>query len=413
MESGKEQTVIALIDQIKASQKHLLKMFEEHNSLVIKSLEKLQEFKAEIKTETKAEIVKEKNSLEKIKRLNDKVQDGKYTDNYSILISIIDILCLCESDKISASFKEIFLRLFRLSLDLDNETEQNDFLNVNFNETKKRILNIRDIRWLLLEMEKYPQYFHFIEEDIETMKENGASRDNIYLVKRFLKKDGEYEDFYTEEEGGGIKCNYHMTCGKLNGEYKEWHPNGQKKLQSYYKDDKKEGSYQRWWSHGKIYQECTYKDDKIEGLHQTWYANEQKMEEFIYKEGKKEGLSRGWFQSGNDWYECVYKNDKKEGLYQEWCNDKQLARLTFYQDGKEEGLDQKWYWINGQKWMELNYKKGKQEGISQVWHENGLKSYEANYINGKLDGERKEWNKQGELTLHRIYKDGKEIEVII
>jgi antitoxin component YwqK of YwqJK toxin-antitoxin module len=345
-----DYTVINLIEQIKASQKHVFKVFEEHNILVSKALEKLKE----LKTETS--VVRVKDPLEEIKKFNDEVGTGKYHSKYSMITCLIDILCIYGPYKISSAFKDIFLRLFRSSLELDN---------ANFEDAKKRILKVRDIRWLLLEMENYPQYFQFAEEDLELMKENGASRDNIYLVKRFLKKDGEYEEYYTEEKGGHIKEKFSMSGGKLNGLYQRWHPNGEK------------------------FQEYTFKDGKKVGLYQSWYDNGQKLAESHYfKDNKKEGLTQAWFPKGTVWYTCNFKEDKFDGLYKQWYE-------------------------NEEKMSELTYEDGNFHGFQQGWYENGQKNYESSYINGKLNGERREWNEQGKLILHRIYKDGKEIEVII
>ena len=50
-------SVDAIIKQIKESQENVLKAFEEHNNLVNKSLEIIQQ----LKTETKVEIVKVKD----------------------------------------------------------------------------------------------------------------------------------------------------------------------------------------------------------------------------------------------------------------------------------------------------------------------------------------------------------------
>jgi len=180
--------VDSIIDKIKASQQKVLKAFEEHNVFVNESLEKLQQ----LKTETKIEVVKVKDPLEEIKRFKDEVGTGEYYSKPAILAILTDILWLYGSDKISTSFKEIFLKLFELSLET-NEKDMVDY-GLNINEVKKRFLKVRDIRWLLLEMEKYPQFFPFTEDDLRLMKEHDASRDNICIVKKFLKKDIDYTD---------------------------------------------------------------------------------------------------------------------------------------------------------------------------------------------------------------------------
>lgn len=251
-----ENTNIAsIIEQIKASQQKVLQAFEDHNSLVNKSLELLQQ----LKTETKVEVVKLKDPLEEIKKINEQYKDRKLYGYLRVLIIdlIIDCLTLYETSKISTTFKEIFLNLFSKCLQFTNDSDRLFFNGKSF---KNNVLKVRDIRWLLLEMEKYPQYFQFTEDDLNVMKENGASRDNIYLVKKFLKKDGDYEEYYPEEEGGGIKLQYHMTGGHLNGEYKSWWHNGNKCIETTYKDDKIHGDYLYWNEDGTLKEKSVYEN---------------------------------------------------------------------------------------------------------------------------------------------------------
>jgi antitoxin component YwqK of YwqJK toxin-antitoxin module len=66
-----------------------------------------------------------------------------------------------------------------------------------------------------------------------------------------LKKDGDYEEYFSEE-GGGIKCQYHMTGGKLDGEYKKWYDNGQIRFQGYYKDGERTNEYKCWRPTGQL-----------------------------------------------------------------------------------------------------------------------------------------------------------------
>ena len=414
MYSLSENKINEVINRVKESQKVLTNIIEEQSKTIELLLEILEDKKNDKKEEIKLEIIKIKDPLEEIKSFNYEFEKDKSYSHpkYSIMVFIIPLLQLYESNKISASFKELFLKFFRISLDL-NEKEKNDFFDVvNLKEVKKRILKVRDIRWLLLEMEKYPQYFEFSEEDLEIMKENNASRDNISIVKKFLKKDGEYEEYYTEEQGSKLKKKFNMSGGKLNGLYQFWFPNGQKYIECVYKDGKEEGLYQQWHPNGEKWEEYVYKDGQKEGLYQSWYSNGQKLEEWYYKKDKKEGFCQGWFRSGKLWYNCNYKEDKRDGLYREWCNDRQKKIECTYKDGKEEGINKKWY-VNGQKWCERNYKEGKYDGFQQCWYENGQKCFEWNYINGKRHGERKEWNEQGQFILHEIYHEGELIEKIL
>ena len=146
--------------------------------------------------------------------------------------------------------------------------------------------------------------------------------------------------------------------------------NGQKKLESNYKDGKQDGLATFWHENGQKAEEGSFKDGKIEGLHQTWYDNGQKRSEVNYKNGKKDGLQTTWYENG------------------------QKAQESNYKDGKVDGLAVAWY-DNEQKSRELNYKDDKLDGLRVRYHKNGQKKAEENYKDGvKISG--KYWNSKGE-----------------
>ena len=90
--------IASIIEQIKASQQKVLQAFDDHNSLVNKSLELLQQ----LKTETKVEVVKVKDPLEELKKINEQYKDREFYGYLSclVMINIVNCLCLYESTKI-------------------------------------------------------------------------------------------------------------------------------------------------------------------------------------------------------------------------------------------------------------------------------------------------------------------------
>lgn len=375
-------SVASIIEEIKASQQNLLKVFEEHQTFVNNALEKLQQ----LKTESKVEVVKVKDPLEEIKRLKKCIDEKRYgedqfTDIHKMigfLTNIFNILSLYGTNKISVSFKDIFIYIFKKCI---SENDPINSIMYHFkDQLKKKFLKVRDIRWLLLEMEYYPYIFKFTEEDLEVLKENGASRDNIYLVKKFLKKDGDYEEYFSEEEGGGIKFKYHMIGGKLEGEYKIWHKNGTLYCQEYYKEGKKEGESKRWNHDGQLRFQGYYKDDERENEYKSWRPTGQLLEHMIYnKDGTDE--YKMWYENEQIWMHMYSKGDNREGEYKRWYENGQLMVQKFYKDGKEEG----------------EYKK---------WHPNGQLEFQCYCKEGKLEGEYKCWSEDGTLKEKLIYKDG-------
>jgi antitoxin component YwqK of YwqJK toxin-antitoxin module len=443
-------SVDSIIKQIKESQEKVLKTFEEHNNLVNKSLEIIQQ----LKTETKVEVVKVKDPLEEIKKI--KKEFDRYeldlTKRFVTLTNIIDILLLYNKDKISSSFKDIFLNILKRCLDINPD---NVYISFHFkNQLKENILKVRDIRWLLLEMEKYPQFFHFTEDDLTIMKENGASRDNIYLVKKFLKKDGDYEEMYEEEEGGGIKLQYHMTGGHLNGEYKKFYKDGKIEQETNYTNGVQHNSFKVWYNNGQQFVE-----GKITGENIQWYKNGNIMNKYYRINDKKEGEYKEWNENGIlminanhkddelygecDFYypngkihiqmNCIGGNIKKKiyklhGRYIEYKEDGTYLKECFYTEGKLINLRtyntsghlelkkslirydtyelSRYYECDGKLHDQVITIDDKWNGEYKSWWHNGNKCIETTYKDDKIHGDYLYWNEDGTLREKSVYEDG-------
>ena len=62
-------------------------------------------------------------------------------------------------------------------------------------------------------------------------------------------------------------------------------PNGQKMLETNYKDGKRDGLYLFWYTNGQKQQEVNYKNGEMDGLQLFWHDNGQKQREANYKDG--------------------------------------------------------------------------------------------------------------------------------
>ena len=381
--SSEMRKLDSIIEKIKASQDKVLKAFEEHNTFVTKSLERIQQ----LKTESKVEVVKVKDPLEEIKKINEIYKDRELNGYLRVLImgKISECLTQYGNTKISASFKEIFLNLFNECLQFTNDS---DHLFFNGKSFKESFLKVRDIRWLLTEMEKYPQIFAFSESDLELMKENGASRDNIYLVKKFLKKDGEYEEFYPEDEGGGLKLKYHMNDGVLNGQITEYYQNGKVKNESSYTKGIQDNVYKVWYESGQQFVE-----GKINGENIQWYENGIIMNKYFRKDGKLEGEYKEWYENGNLWIKTSHKDNKVYGNYELYFPSGTLHQSMFCLDGlikkdhsffKIDG-EFKQFWENGNLWVNCHYKNGILHGEYKEWDSQQNMVKDINYIEGIIE----------------------------
>ncbi len=98
-----------------------------------------------------------------------------------------------------------------------------------------------------------------------------------------------------------------------NGEYKEWHDNGQLYVQYHYIKDKIYGEYKEWCENGQLSHQTQYIEGKIHGEYKAWFDNSQLRIQTNYVKGK------------------TY------GEYKEWCENGQLNHQTQYIEGKIHG----------------------------------------------------------------------------
>jgi antitoxin component YwqK of YwqJK toxin-antitoxin module len=438
-------TVNHIQDQIKASQEGVLKCIKDiemqQTSLanvltkcegVNTLLTQLGKLAEQFMSCAEVKYVKVKDPLEELKKLklefdrecekydNDETRQVYESENLKVELlypdkklyffnKIIDLLCLYQDEKISSNFKDIFLKIFNLSIPQNKFYELPDDITLwvrtverltklrlktalHFNtqmqpaeimEIKQKILSVRDIRWLLVEMEKYPKFFQFAETDLQYMLKNNASRDNINLVKKFLKKEGDYEEYYPEEEGGGIKERYRMSEGKLNGEYKIYNPDSTLLSITSYLNGEQCNDWTVWHPNGQKFVE-----GKITGLNMQWYPSGKIMNKYSRVNNIKQGEYLEWYENGNLWIKAYHSNDKLVGD----CE-------IYHFNGK---ICHKFSCIDGQ--LNKNNSYYKIHGNYQEWDETGFLIKECSYQNGKLNGLYKVYDKNV-LILEKNYKD--------
>ena len=124
-----------------------------------------------------------------------------------------------------------------------------------------------------------------------------------------IKRDGLwYEKFtnepFTGKTTGRIQNNY--MNGKFEGEWLEYHENGQLKIKRNYKDGKLEGESLWYHKNGQLESKGNFKDDEKEGEWLHYRRNGKLWRKYYYKEGKKDGK---W-----TWYD-IYGNLVKTELY--------------------------------------------------------------------------------------------------
>jgi len=166
-----------------------------------------------------------------------------------------------------------------------------------------------------------------------------------------------------------------------NGEWIEWHENGQMSIREFYIDDKLDGIQKIWREDGSI------------GIEQS------------YKDGKKNGKTTRWYPNGIKDNEYNSLDDILHGEETYWDMDGNMTDFNTYDYGRFEYSSS--FYPNGQMKYETKYKKG----TDKEWFENGqlkeegqlLLNEEGRYLkNGKWT----KWDDKGNVISEIIYKDG-------
>jgi hypothetical protein len=102
------------------------------------------------------------------------------------------------------------------------------------------------------------------------------------------------------------------------GEYKEFYPTGELKVEMNLKDGKPEGSYIVYFSNGKPNEVRAYRNGQFHGIWRTYNDAGLLISEAEYRNDKKTGTWHVWDDSGIMRYEMQYDNGKKTGTWYMW-----------------------------------------------------------------------------------------------
>ena len=145
------------------------------------------------------------------------------------------------------------------------------------------------------------------------------------------------------------------------------------------------------------------------GLWVTWHVNGQKAVETQYRNGQQEGTETSYYDDGRKSYQYHYKAGHLDGSYSGWYQNGKKIDEGQYKDGERDGTCRHWY-ENGQLNTQATYKNGNQEGSDTTWWENGQKQYEVHYQDGKKHGLDTAWDEHGKVLWQQMFSHGEKVE---
>lgn len=195
--------------------------------------------------------------------------------------------------------------------------------------------------------------------------------------------------------------------GRKQGRWVEFYSNGNKKLEVYYRNGKKNGYYREYNRGGTLISETRYENDSLLTAEKT------------QKEKIKTQYKETYWENGKLKYTGAFKEDKPVGIHKEYAKDGSLKSAKEYNEDSElvgEGLfntkgkkTARWllYYPNDQKKASGKFRNGKRHGKWQFFFENGELEQEGFYHGGKLDGEWRWYYPGGNLLKVEYYVNDK------
>lgn len=192
--------------------------------------------------------------------------------------------------------------------------------------------------------------------------------------------------------------------GRRQGTWTDFYPNGQKRYEGQFKNDKCKGTFRYYDQQGNLQATNEFDKSGEKCLNKTYAPNGRMVATGYYVNQKKEGE---WKYFDKDSGQLLLAEDNKGGKVDGWSRlynpvSGKLAEETQYVEGQPEGLCHK-YSDTGVLQMECRYHNGQLEGPCKTYYPNTALKEEGQYVNGKKSGEWKTYNEDGDLLLTEVF----------
>jgi len=154
----------------------------------------------------------------------------------------------------------------------------------------------------------------------------------------YIEKNGELIEL--SSPGIIVKIQGKIRKGKIEGQWLEYHQNGQLWIKKNYKDGKQEGKWTEYHSNGQLWFKSNYTEGKKEGQWLQYYNDGELRDKGNYRKGKREGEWLNYNHKGQLQYEEYYKDGKVHGesFFYTYYENGQLKETNIYKDGKYSKL---------------------------------------------------------------------------
>ena len=265
-----------------------------------------------------------------------------------------------------------------------------------------------------------------------------------------LKKSEELTPYIKYHLNGNVCIKGQKNSkGQEEGIWELFYGNGNIRIRTPYKEDKKDGIEEVFYENGNIQRRIPFKGGKIDGIEEEFdeqgniirtrhWKNGQLIEEtkpeltphIMYhnngnvwikgqknSKGQQEGIWECFYADGNIEIRTPYKEDKRDGIMEWFDKQGNIIKTRLWKDGKliEETKPKLTpyieYYTNGNVRVKgQGNSVGQREGLWEWFYENGNIERRTPYVGGEVDGIQEVFDEQGNITQTRLWKDGKLIE---
>ena len=193
--------------------------------------------------------------------------------------------------------------------------------------------------------------------------------------------------------------------GRRQGMWTDFYPNGQKRYEGQFKNDKCKGTFRYYDEQGNLQATNEFDKSGERCLNKTYAPNGRVIATGYYINRKKEGE---WKYFDKNSGQLLLTEDNKGGKVNGWSrlynpNNGKLAEETQFVNGQPEGVCHK-YSDTGVLQMECQYHQGQLNGPCKTYFPNTALKEEGQYVNGKKSGEWKTYNEDGDLLVTETFE---------
>lgn len=188
--------------------------------------------------------------------------------------------------------------------------------------------------------------------------------------------------------------------GRRQGTWCDFYPNGQKRYEGTFKNDKCKGEFRYYDQEGRLKATNTFDKSGKKALNKTYSPNGTVIASGCYVSQKKEGE---WRYFDAETGRLLLVEDNKDGKVDGWSRiynpeTGKVAEEAQYVSGLRQGIARKFF-DSGCLMMECQFSNNLMNGPAKTYYPNTNLKEEGNYVDGRKSGQWKTYNDDGDLIV--------------